>query len=423
MKILVIGSGGREHALVWKLSQSPSAPELICIPGNAGIAQLAECIEENVTNLDALLEIAKDRSIDLTVVGPELPLSLGIVDKFTSHGLAIFGPSREAARLESSKAFAKKIMFDNNIPTASYRLFNQSDSAIEYIKKIKGPFVIKADGLAAGKGVFVCDSISEGIKAVKIIMEDHFFGEAGNQIIIEEYLQGEEASFLAFTDGNSVVPMASSQDHKALYDGDKGPNTGGLGAYSPAPIISQALHEEIMDRIMIPTIEGLKKLGILYKGILYAGLMIYNGKPKVLEFNVRFGDPEAQPILMRLQNDLVEVLYACINGTLHQIDLTWRKESAVCVVAASDGYPGPYHKGYPIDGLAEKKDNSENVSIFHAGTKKEGDKIVTAGGRVFCVTALADNLTHAINTAYSSLSTIHFEGIYYRKDIGKKGLA
>ncbi|MGA1869291.1 MAG: phosphoribosylamine--glycine ligase [bacterium] len=422
MKILIIGSGGREHALVWKLAQSPSSPELLCIPGNAGIAEYAECIKVNVTDLDAMLEIAKTKSVDLTVVGPELPLSLGIVNKFKFHGVSIFGPSREAARLESSKAFAKKLMSDNDIPTASYQVFTQSEAAFDYIKKLTGSFVIKADGLAAGKGVFVCHSPDEGASAVKIIMEDRFFGDAGNQIIIEEHLQGEEASFLAFTDGTSIVPMASSQDHKALYDGDKGPNTGGLGAYSPAPLISQALHQKIMDRIMIPALEGLKKFNILYQGVLYAGLMIRNQEPKVLEFNVRFGDPEAQPILMRLENDLVEVLCACNNGTLNNIDLKWKKESAVCVVAASTGYPGSYQKGFPIDGL-EKIKQEEGVEVFHAGTGKKGEKIITAGGRVLGATALGDNLGSAIERVYSSLSKIHFDGIYYRKDIGKKGLA
>lgn len=420
-RILVIGSKGREHAIVWKLAHSPLKPKLYCIPGNPGIRRYAECINANVESLNVLCDIAKDKRIDMVVVGSELPLSLGIVDVFKHTKIPVFGPNKKLASLESSKIFAKKFMNDYNIPTSKHKVFYDSDSAKDFIKGLSEPFVVKVDGLAGGKGVLVCDTVDDGMEAIDIIMIDKEFGTAGNGIVIEEFLEGVEISFMAFTDGKTVLPMTSSQDHKALENKDKGPNTGGMGAYSPVPLVTPELEKKIMDEIMIPTVNGIyNETGDLYKGVLYAGLMIVNGEPKVLEFNVRFGDPEAQVILTRLETDLIPVMKACIDGTLDEIKLEWKNKSSVCVVAASYGYPFDYERGFIIKGL--NSITGEDVEIFHSETAIKNMKLVTSGGRVLGITALGEELSEAITNAYMAISEISFDGIYYRDDIGLKGL-
>jgi len=420
-RILIIGSGGREHAIAWKLARSPLKPKLYCIPGNPGIRRYAECINADITAVHGLCDIAKNKKIDMVIVGPELPLSLGIVDIFSLYNIPIFGPKKKAAELESSKSFAKKFMNEYGIPTAKYISFVDPDMAKYYIKALKTSFVVKTDGLAAGKGVFVCENVEEGIEAVDIIMVDKEFGMAGDKIIIEEYLDGIEVSFMAFTDGRTVLPMTSSQDHKALDNRDLGPKTGGMGSYSPVSLVTPELEKQIMDEIMIPTVKGIyEKTGVIYKGVLYAGLMLVNGEPKVLEFNVRFGDPEAQVILTRLKTDLISIMSACINGTLSDIELEWKDESSVCVVAASDGYPFDYDKGVVIKGM--NAIIGGDIEIFHSGTAMKNMRLVTAGGRVLGVTALGETLSEAVTNAYMAISSIDFEGIYYRDDIGLKGI-
>jgi phosphoribosylamine--glycine ligase len=421
MKILVVGSGGREHALVWKLNQSPKVSKIFCAPGNGGIRGLAECPDIDGTDIHGLLDFAVANAVDLTVVGPEAPLSMGIVDLFEQKGLRVFGASRAAAEIESSKAFSKDLMKKYKIPTAYYRVFDSSDEAVAYIRETGAPTVVKADGLAAGKGVIICQTVAEAEEAVKMIMVDKIFGDAGERLVVEEYLEGEEASFLAFSDGRTVLPMASSQDHKPVFDDDKGPNTGGMGAYSPAPVVTEELHRQIMEEVMIPTVEGMAAEGRPYKGILYAGLMMTANGPKVLEFNARFGDPEAQPILPRMENDLVPILEACIDGTLDQFTLEWKKEASVCVVIASGGYPGKYSKSVPIGGLDEAA-GEEGVIVFHAGTAEENGKIVSAGGRVLGVTALGPTVREAIEKAYRAVEKIDFPGCHFRRDIGMKAL-
>ncbi len=422
MKILVVGGGGREHALVWKLSQSNKVDQIFCAPGNAGIASLATCVPIDSDDIFRLLEFARNENIDLTVVGPEDPLVAGIVDIFQEAGLKIFGPNQAAARIEGSKTFCKDLLKKHNIPTGDYASFNNLDDAIEYVYKKGAPIVIKADGLAAGKGVVVAQSVEEAENAINKIMRRRAFGEAGKEIIIEEFLEGEEASFLVFTDGDIVVPMVTSQDHKPVFDDDQGPNTGGMGAYSPAPVISEGLFRRIMNDIMIPTVKALAAEGCKYRGILYAGLMIKDGIPRVLEFNARFGDPETQPILMRLKSDLLPILEACITGHLAKTIVEWDERPTVCVAMASGGYPGEYEKGKIISGLnlaARLKD----VMVFHAGTaRNEGDRIITNGGRVLGVTAIADTIPQAIDKAYNAVSKISWEGAHYRTDIGKKAL-
>ncbi len=421
MKILVVGSGGREHALVWKLRQSPRVKEIYCAPGNAGIGNLAKCVDISASDIKGLADFAGKQQIDLTVVGPEAALTLGIVDHFERLGLKIFGPTQAAAVMEGSKVFMKELLKKYDIPTGHYEVFDEREAAVRYIESQRPPLVVKADGLAAGKGVIVAPTLKEAVKAVDLIMKENAFGEAGDKIVVEEFLKGEEASFLAFTDGKTVLPLPTSQDHKAIYDGDKGPNTGGMGAYSPAPVLTKELHKQVMEQIMLPTVKAMAAEGRPYKGVLYAGLMIKQGKAKVLEFNCRFGDPEAQPLLMRLKSDLVEVMEAVIDERLHEVRLEIDPRPTVCVVMSSGGYPGSYDKGKVITGL-DAAANYEDVVVFHAGTALKDRKVVTSGGRVLGVTAIGDDLQSAIDTAYKVVSLISWEGCYYRKDIGAKAL-
>ena len=421
MRILVIGSGGREHALVWKLKQSPLARQLYAAPGNAGIARLAECVAIGPSEVRRLADFAGQKQIDLTVVGPELPLTLGIVDEFEARGLRIFGTSQRAAILEGSKVFAKQLMRKYKIPTGFFQTFDRLEEARRYIHDVGAPVVVKADGLAAGKGVVVCHTVPDALDAVTRMIDQQVFGDAGSRVVIEEYLTGEEASFLAFSDGETVVPMASSQDHKPVFDGDQGPNTGGMGAYSPAPVISEPIHHAVMERIMIPTVRAMAAEGRPFRGILYAGLMIKDRVPKVLEYNVRFGDPEAQPLLMRLDGDLLPILEAVIDQRLRDEDVRWHPDPAVCVVMAAGGYPGAYGSGQPIQGLVEAE-AMDGVTVFHAGTDRSGDTFATKGGRVLGVTARDETIAAAIARAYRAVRCIHWEGVHYRTDIGRKAL-
>lgn len=421
MKVLVIGSGGREHALVWKLSQSPKVDKIFCAPGNAGIAEIAECLDIKADDIDALLNFAKYEWIDLTVVGPEVPLSAGIVDAFIKEERRIFGPDKSGARLEGSKVFAKDFMLKYGIPTAEHKTFSSYLHAEEYIRLKGAPVVIKADGLAAGKGVFVCETVEEATDALKQIMKDKAFGDAGHKVVIEQCLRGEEASFMILTDGKTVVPLATSQDHKTIFDGDKGPNTGGMGAYSPAPVITKSLEAKIMKTVIGPVMKGLARERINFRGVIYAGLMICDGKPYVLEFNCRFGDPEAQPILMRLDCDLFEVLKATAEGKLKDAYISWRNDAAVCVVISSKGYPGKYEKGKAIKGLDEFKGDKDTM-IFHAGTSLNDGNFVTSGGRVLGVTAIGKDIQTAKENAYKAVEKIHFDGMHYRKDIADKAI-
>ena len=422
MKVLVIGSGGREHALVWKISQSPRVQEVYCAPGNGGIARQAQCLDIAADDLEALARFAKETKIDLTVVGPEMPLCMGIVDLFQKEKLKIFGPSKGAAQLEGSKAFAKDLMKKYNIPSGGYQVFTKRDEAVAYIKKQGAPIVVKADGLAAGKGVFVAATVDEALAALAAIMIKRIFDEAGDRVVIEEKLEGEEASFIAFSDGKQVLPLASTQDHKTIYDNDQGPNTGGMGAYSPAPVVTPQVHERIMQEIMIPTVKAMAAEGLPYRGCLYAGLMIKDGVPRVMEFNCRLGDPETQPLVMRIEGDLIPVIEACIAGDLSQATIAWNPRAAVCVVMASQGYPGAYKKGKPIHGL-EKAEMMPGVHCFHAGTAVKEGTYLTAGGRVLGVTGLGQGIKEAIETTYQAVAEITWEGAHYRKDIGKKALA
>lgn len=421
MKVLVIGGGGREHALVWKIAQSPKVKKIYCAPGNAGIADMATCLPINSGDINKLLEFAKKEKIDLTIVGPEDPLCNGIVDIFEKQGLKVFGANQKAVEIESSKSFAKDLMNKYGINTAAGKTFTSYKKAEDYIRKTGAPLAVKADGLAAGKGVIVCETVSKAIDALKLIIKKRAFGDAGNKVVVEECLTGEEASFLAFTDGKNLLPLPSSQDHKAIYDNDQGPNTGGMGAYSSAPIIDRYMHKKIMEEVMMPTIQAMASEGRPYKGVLYAGLMIDKDRIKVLEFNARFGDPEAQPLLMRIKNDIVPIMEATIEGTLDKCKLEIDDRAAVCVVMASKGYPGSYKKGIPISGLKDIK-RMKNVVVFHAGTDKKDKKIVTNGGRVLGVTALGNSVKKAISRAYMAASRITWDGVYYRKDIGQKAL-
>lgn len=421
MKILVIGSGGREHALVWKLRQSPRVRQIYCAPGNAGIGDLAELIALAPDDIAALLQFAVSEQIDLTVVGPEVSLSLGIVNQFTARGLRIFGPTQQAAQLEVSKTFAKQLMQEQGIPTAAFATFTDPIAARGYVTRVGAPIVVKADGLAAGKGVLICHTVQDAHQAIDEIMRGRVFGTAGDRVVIEEFLEGEEASFLAFTDGTTVLPLDSSQDHKRVFDNDQGPNTGGMGAYSPAPIVTPARVECIVNEIMLPTIQGLKRRGITYKGILYAGLMIRGTSVKVVEFNARFGDPECQPLMVRLQSDLVEVMDAAIDGRLAGVSLTWNPDPAVCVVLTAGGYPVHYETGQPIAGLDTLRLWQEGV-VFHAGTAKTNNQIVTKGGRVLGVTATGKDIDTAIATAYQAVAKISWPGMHYRRDIGQRAL-
>ncbi len=422
MKILVIGQGGREHALVWKLAQSPLVEKIYCAPGNPGIAQIAESIPmpERFTEL---AEWAGSENIALTVVGPEVPLAEGIVDTFREHGLKAFGPDKRAAHLEASKDFAKQLMVKNNIPTAKHQTFTDVEETMAYIEDYNAPVFVKANGLAAGKGVIPGRTFKEALQAVTTILVDKAFGDAGDSVVIEEELIGEEASFTVLTDGTYCLPFVSSQDHKMSHDGDTGKNTGGMGAYSPAPVITPELHDDVMQRIVYPTVNGMADIGRPFKGVLYVGLMITDAGPKVVEFNCRFGDPEAQVLFPRLKSDLVPLLIACIDGTLeqHAADVQWHDEAAACVVMASGGYPDPYQTGKVITGL-EDADAIEGVNVFHAGTGQDRENIVTDGGRVLGVTAVAGGLHEAIQQAYQGVSTIQFADAHFRKDIGYRAL-
>ncbi|MBL7141098.1 MAG: phosphoribosylamine--glycine ligase [Planctomycetes bacterium] len=421
MKILVVGGGGREHALAWKLAQSKHCSKLYAAPGNPGIAQVGECVAIGAEDVGSLLAFARDKAIDLTVVGPEAPLVAGIVDRFQAAGLRIFGPSAEAAQVEGSKAWCKEVMTHSAVPTAEYRTFTSPNDALTYIKNHEEPLVVKASGLAAGKGVFVCRSQDEARQAVETIMRDKAFGAAGEKVVIEERLSGEEASILALVDASSIYTLESSQDHKPVFDGDKGPNTGGMGAYSPAPLVSEKIQNQVDREVLVPMVHGMKVSGAAYKGVLYAGIMVTPGGPKVLEFNARFGDPEAQPLLVRLKNDLVEVLEAVIDDRLDEVTLRWDPRPAVCVVMASGGYPGPYEKGKEITGLAEAE-ALDDVVVFHAGTRAEDGKVTTSGGRVLGVTALGEDISAARDRAYEAVQRIRFHRAHWRTDIGVKGI-
>lgn len=421
MKVLIVGGGGREDALAWKLSKSSRVVRVYIAPGNAGTSRHGVNIAINSEDIEGLKAFAIKEKIDLTVVGPELPLTLGITDAFISEGLKVFGPTRAASEIEGSKSFCKGLMVRHGIPTGGYREFTDAKDAVEYVNSTPPPFVLKADGLAAGKGVTICKTKDEAVWAIDQAMEKKVFGKAGDKIIIEEFLTGEEASYLAITDGKTVVPLATAQDHKAAYDGDEGPNTGGMGAYSPAPIVTPEMEAEIMDTIMAPMIMAMADSGRPYKGVLYAGLMIDEGRPKVLEFNCRFGDPETQPILARLDDDLFELLNAAASDKLEGTELKWSDKTAVCVVMASRGYPGRYESGKPISGI-EEADKLDDVVVFHAGTAIKDDMVVTTGGRVLGVTGLGAGIAEAMERAYGAVKKITWDGAYYRTDIGKKAL-
>jgi phosphoribosylamine--glycine ligase len=422
MKILVIGGGGREHALVWKLAQSPKAKKVYCAPGNAGIAGLAECVAISPDDVVGLAEFARRQKIDLTIVGPEAALVFGIVDHFDSLRLPIFGPTKLAAQLEGSKSFAKKFMQKYNIPTANYGVFTEPDEARAFVKSTGVPLVIKADGLLAGKGVLICKSEEEAHSAIDLMLKRKEFGDAGARIVIEEFLEGGEASFICVSDGKNVVPLASSQDHKAVYDGNTGPNTGGMGAYSPAPVVTQELQEKVMAEIIRPTVAGMAREGRPFVGFLYAGLMISGGTVRVLEFNARMGDPEAQPLMVRMRTDLVDLVQAAMGQTLDKFEVRWDDSTSVCVVMASRGYPASCEKGCPITGIAEAEE-LPGVVVFHSATKKDNaGGFVTDGGRVLGVTALGATHREAMDRAYEAVSRISWDGVHYRKDIGREAI-
>ncbi len=421
MNVLVVGGGGREHALVWKIAQSPLVSRIFCAPGNPGMAGLAENVPVAVDDLDGLLAFALREKIDLTVVGPELPLSLGIVDRFEAAGLKAFGPYQNAAIIEASKAFSKDLMEKYDIPTAAYGVFSEIAPALDFVKQLGIPIVIKADGLAAGKGVIIAQTVSEAEATVHDMLGGNAFGAAGSRVVIEEFLRGEEASFLALTDGEKIVPLASAQDHKAIFDGDLGPNTGGMGAYSPAPVVTEAIHQIAMEQVMRRAVDGMAAEGRPYRGVLYAGLMIDNGRVKTLEFNARFGDPECQPLLMRMKSDIVPLLLAIANGDLGDLTIDWHDQAAVCVVMAAGGYPGDYLKGDEIHGL-DTAAAINDLIVFHAGTAEKNGKVVTNGGRVLGVTGRGDSVKAAIAKAYEGVRVIHWNGAQYRTDIGKKAL-
>ncbi|MGI9237061.1 MAG: phosphoribosylamine--glycine ligase [Woeseiaceae bacterium] len=424
MKILIIGSGGREHALAWKCAQSGDIEEVLVAPGNAGTAR-----EPNVRNvavssddIDALTELAKREAIGLTIVGPEAPLVAGVVDRFNELGLPCFGPTAAAAQLEGSKAFTKDFLRRHDIPTATYQNFSELAPALDYIRQQGAPIVIKADGLAAGKGVVVAMTLAEAEQAATDILAGGSFGEAGARIVVEEFLDGEEASFIVITDGDTVLPLATSQDHKARDEGDVGPNTGGMGAYSPAPVVTADIEQEIMDRVIRPTLEGMRADGHPYLGFLYAGLMIMSdGTPKVIEFNCRLGDPETQPILMRLKSDLVAACLATLNGSLARETASWDSSAALGVVMAAGGYPASYENGMPISGLDDA--DSDTQKVFHAGTSLDDDGVITSGGRVLCVVGLGDSVATAARTAYRAVDKLDWQGVYYRRDIGHRAIA
>ena len=421
MKILVLGGGGREHALIWKLRQSPRVDQIWCAPGNAGIDELAEPVAIDVTDVPAIVRFASEQQVDLVVPGPELPLTLGVIDALRDAGLRGFGPTRAAAQLEGSKTFAKDLMRRAKVPTGFFSSFTDADEAVRYVHEVGAPIVVKADGLAAGKGVLICETVAEAEKAIDEIMRWRTFGEAGARLVIEEFLVGEEVSFMALTDGETVLPLASSQDHKRAFDGDTGPNTGGMGAYSPAPVLTPALHARIMDEIMAPVVRALAERKIVYTGVLYAGLMITADGPKVLEFNCRFGDPECQALLMRFTGDLAAVMEAAADGRLAGTELSWDERAAVCVVLAAGGYPGNYERGKAISGLETLRDWRDGM-VFHAGTMRRDGQVVTNGGRVLGVTALGADVTAAVAEAYRAVDRISWDGMHCRRDIGRRAL-
>lgn len=416
MKVLVVGGGGREHAIVWKIAKSKKVDKIYCAPGNAGIAELADCIDIAAEDIHGLCQFAKNNHIDLTIVGPEAPLTEGIADVFLEEGLKVFGPNRKCAQLEGSKAFTKEFLVRHNIPTAGYKEFNSLEEAKKAIGLYGYPMVIKADGLAAGKGVVIAEDEATALKALEEMMADRVFGNAGDKVVVEEFLTGVETSILCFVDGKSIVPMVSAQDYKKIFDNDEGPNTGGMGTYSPSLIYDEVLDKKINEKVLNPIIEGFNKDQLNFKGILFIGLMIQNGEPKVLEFNVRFGDPETQTVLTRLETDLLDIIDSILEGKLADQEIKWSDKKTVCVVIASGGYPGSYEKGKEISGLDHV---DSDVFVFHAGTKLKDAKVVTNGGRVLGVTAWGDSIEEAREKAYENVPKITFEGAYYRKDIGK----
>jgi phosphoribosylamine--glycine ligase len=423
VKVLIIGGGGREHALAWKLAQSPKVSEVLCAPGNAGTAteQKTHNVALGVTDFSALIDLARKERVALTIVGPEAPLVAGIVDTFEAAGLKCFGPRADGAQLEGSKAFTKAFLMRHRIPTAAYQTFTEFAAARDYVRTRKAPIVVKADGLAAGKGVIIAPTIAEAEAALDRVLRQRQFGDAGAKVVVEDFLTGEEASFIAVVDGTRVVPLASSQDHKTRDDGDHGPNTGGMGAYSPAPVVTPAVHERVMREVMVPTVRGLAADGIHYRGFLYAGLMIDgDGQPRVIEFNCRLGDPETQPILFRLRSDLADLCLSCFDGTLGLAALEWDPRATIGVVMAARGYPDAYDKGKPIAGL--ERVNASDVKVFHAGTRLDGGRVVTDGGRVLCVVGTGDSVRAAHNAAYSGVREITWDGAFYRKDIGYRAI-
>ena len=423
MKVLVIGSGGREHALVWKFAQSPRVTEILAAPGNAGTAMepKARNVAVAADDLDGLLALAQSEGVGLTVVGPEQPLVAGVVDRFEAAGARCFGPRAAAARLEGSKAFTKDFLARHDIPSAAYETFDAADAALDYIRPRTLPIVIKADGLAAGKGVIIAETFDEAERTVRGMLEQRTFGDAGARVVVEEFLRGEEASFIAMVDDTRIVPLASSQDHKTRDEGDRGPNTGGMGAYSPAPVLTPELHRRVMDEVMIPTVRGMSAEGMAYRGFLYAGLMIGpDGNPRVLEYNCRFGDPETQPVLARMRSDLTELCLAAFDGSLDSSNVEWDPRAALGVVLASGGYPGSYATGSPISGL--DTDFGNDTLVFHAGTREDNGTIVTSGGRVLCVVGLGNSVASAAELAYSSAAHIDWKDVYYRRDIGYRAI-
>lgn len=422
LKVLLVGGGGREHALAWKIAQSPLVEKLYCAPGNPGIGTVAECVSINADDLPGLESLAVEKGMDLTVIGPEVPLVAGLADRLRAAGQAVFGPSCAAAAIEGSKAFMKDLFQRHNIPTASYRIFSEATAALDHVRRVGAPIVVKTSGLAAGKGAMVCHTLEEAEKAVHRAMIDQEFGDAGLEVVIEEFLTGEEVSFMALSDGENLLPLASAQDHKAVGEGDTGPNTGGMGAYSPAPIVTPALHQRIMDEVMQPTIRAMASEGRPYRGVLYAGLMIAGENIKVLEFNARLGDPEAQPLLVRMKSDIVPLLMASANGSLKGMEMEWDSRSALCVIMAAKGYPGGYPRDQRIGGL-EEACRLQDVWVFHSGTRQEQDRILTAGGRVLGVTALGEDITQAWNRAYAGVDLIHWQDSYCRRDIGYRAMA
>jgi len=422
VKVLVVGSGGREHTLSWKLAQSPRVTELLAAPGNPGIARHARCLSIKDRDVEALREAALRERVDLTVVGPELPLSLGLADRFRERGLAVFGPSQAAARLESSKAFAKDLMARHGIPTARFRAFTEAGPARAWCRELGAPLVVKADGLAAGKGVIICRTLPEADAAVAQCLDERAFGAAGASVVIEEFMEGEEASFFAVTDGAAILPLASAQDHKTVFDGDQGPNTGGMGAYSPAPVMDAGMTERVMAEIVRPTVAAMAKEGVPFAGFLYVGLMITRDGPRVVEFNCRFGDPECQVVIPRLAGDLLPLLDAVARNAGIPASVSWTPDASVCVVMSSGGYPGPYETGRPITGLTEAE-ALPGVRVFHAGTALRDGALVTAGGRVLGVQALGGTVRAAVDAAYAAVARIRFEGAHFRRDIARRALA